>query len=365
MFVCGYVNGGGENIFIKKNSLTDVQAKHYAHQTRLRNNVTAFKNGETRTKKLKSKRGIVMVDSDFDIPSEIYSYESNLHTGDVFGKNEGSGTNEFDEKESGKTTRDNTKLQPGYNGITNTATTENSSKVVAPKRENESNVSVTDGGSGDEIFTIDNSTAESSTWPEYETIPFEFITETSTQSKYEIPYKNFTEIATEIWTQPDYDVQEIIPDICMNSACGTEELFITSSEERLFIPEGANFTLTCISKGSNHNSLSWYKSNGSVYFLQTLGSKAELHFNVPDTKTTHSGTYACVKWVNKNTCCNVQSNVTIYEVPLYRYHLIIIGIITATCLLICIFLTVRQSIALKIYTRHFAEKHGNVKNQLV
>lgn len=336
LVLCGYVNSAEyiSGTFIKKNS-PDIQIKEQKFPKAKWHKITpAIKNGDTRTKNI-SKRGIVMVDSDFDIPSEIYTYENDLDTGSVFEKNEGSGTGESNELV--KSTEDDISSMSELQKVLNISTILIQPTTKATKQTTEKTdiaTSINTEGSGDESL----------------------ITEEHYSTK---------EVSAKSYTTPDYDIQEKIPDICTNLTCDTNDLFIFTSEERTNIPEGKNFTLTCQSNNhSLHDMLYWYKSNGSEYFLQTLGTNAQLHLNIPNTKLIHSGIYVCVKWESKQTCCNVKSNLIIYEVPFYQYHLIIIGLVILVGMVLCIFLSVRRSIALKKYTKEFAERHGKFKSLL-
>lgn len=345
LVLCGSVNSAEyiSGTFIKKIS-QDMQIKQpKITKAKLHKIMPAIKNGDTRTKNI-SKRGIVMVDSDFDIPSEIYTYENNLDNDDVFEKNEGSGTSESNELV--KSTEDDissmSELQKWMN--ISTVLTQSTAKYTQPTTEKTDTViSISTEGSGDESL----------------------ITEEHYSTKNVSEHYSTTEVSTKSYTTPDYDIQEKISDICMNITCDTNDLNIFTSEERKNIPEGNNFTLTCKSNNhSLHDMLYWYKSNGSEYFLQTLGTNAQLHLNIPNTKLMHSGIYVCVKRESKQTCCNVKSNLIIYEVPFYQYHLIIIGLVILVGVVLCIFLSVRKSIALKKYTKEFAERHGKFKSLL-
>lgn len=336
LVLCGYVKSAEyiSGTFIKKIS-EDMQMKQQnILKAKFHKIMPAIKNGDTRTNNI-SKRGIVMVDSDFDIPSEIYTYENNLDTGNVFEKNEGSGTGESNELV--KSTEDDASSTSELQKVLNISTvlTQSTTKATSPTTEKPDTViSINTEGSGDEPL----------------------ITEEHYSTK---------EVSTKSYTTPDYDIQEKIPDICMNLTCDTNDLFIFTSEERTNIPEGKNFTLTCKSNNhSLHDMLHWYKSNGSEYFLQTLGTNEQLHLNIPNTKLIHSGIYVCVKRQSKQTCCNVKSNLIIYEVPFYQYHLIIIGLVILVGIVLCIFLSVRKSITLKKYTKEFAERHGKFKSLL-
>lgn len=336
LVLCGYVNSAEyiSGTFIKQIS-QDMQIKQQKiTKAKLHKDMPAIKNGDTRTKNI-SKRGIVMVDSDFDIPSEIYTYENNLDTDDVFEKNEGSGTGESNELV--KSTADDISSMSELQKVLNISTvlTQSTTKATQPTTEKTDTViSINTEGSGDESL----------------------VTEEHYSTK---------EMSTKSYTTPDYDIEEKIPDLCMNLTCDTNDLFIFTSEERINIPEEKNFTLTCKSSNhSLHDMLYWYKSNGSEYFLQTLGTNAQLHLNIPNTKLIHSGMYVCVKRESKQTCCNVKSNLIIYEVPFYQYHLIIIGLVILVGIVLCIFLSVRKSIALKKYTKEFAERHGKFQSLL-
>ena len=338
LVLCGCVSSAeyisGTSI---KNVLSDAQMKqHKFPKAKVYKITPIVKNSGARIKTVR-KRGIVMVDSDFDIPSEIYTYENNLDDRDIFEKNEGSGMSENDEEPT-KDAEGEITLTSELQKVTNISIspTQSTIKIMKPTTEKTSNISSTNiEGSGDESPTTEK----------------QFI---STK-----------EMSTESYTPPEFEIQEKISGTCMNSTCDTTDLFIFTSEERTNVAEGTNLTLMCKSNNhSLHTMLHLYKSNGSEYFLQTLGTNAQLHLNIPNTKLIHTGTYVCVKRESTGTCCNIKFNLIIYEVPLYQYHFIIIGIITLAGIVLCIFLSVRQSAALKKYTKEFAEKHGNMKNLL-
>lgn len=271
----------------------------------------------------------LVVNEDFELLPYLNESNSEINVDE---EDDGSGTDAFDEHEASVTELYNNTLDYEYQQKTSSAKTSTQSMTNATEQVLKTTVQSSTmfdlDGSGDDIIQVTTETPDSRSTP------------------------------------PGHIGQETIPDICINSTCDANELFVSLSEESNIIAEGTNFTFSCNSNYSDHT-LHWYKSNGSVYFLQAFGSEKQLHLTLTDTKSIHSGKYICVHWVSQENCCSLQSDLKVYEVPLYKYHIIILGLIVAACLIICIVLSVRQSKTMKSYTKHFMKRHGSVKTQLL
>lgn len=137
--------------------------------------------------------------------------------------------------------------------------------------------------------------------------------------------------------------------LCMNFTCDLKDLIISPSLSET-VPEGINLTLTCsLANATEQGSLKWYKYNESDHFLlEELSDGHEINHAIPKTILNHSGTYMCFKFTEQS-CCHGKLEITVYEMPNYKQHLIIIGSVVAVSLLICIFIAIRKSVKTKKY----------------
>lgn len=337
---CSHASGVKSSMVLLNNYSSEKEVKNHASDRHVFHKVVPINREIPEIQSIhRIKRGIVIVDDDFDVPPGMIrngkDFKSEIfdHTG--YESAVGGSGDEADGS-ANETTTSIMEIYPTSPSVTVTEKTSVQDKKFTELKLKSTTVSTPrlvnydSEGSGDNVlhYTKEYSTTEAS-------------------------------------TQPSKDAYEPIPDICLNTTCSSNDLLIDFTEKSNLIPEGKNLTFSCINNNSDYTMLFWYKSNGSIHFLNAFGREQILLLNVPDTKTIHSGLYMCVKWISKESCCNLKMHLTVYEIPQYTYHFIILALIALACLIICIFLAVRQSMSVREYTDQFAQKHGSVNQQLL
>ncbi|KAF8791905.1 hypothetical protein HNY73_003571 [Argiope bruennichi] len=311
----------------------------------------------------REKRGIVIIDEDFNIPPEPGvkqgwgdgNFEKNVTKSDkksieIMSTEEGSGQTE--EGFSTDTIHNTTPelLQISTNKI----------KVIPTKeyRKMTSTSEYTDK----ETSTSEHTDKETSTsehadkmvstsgHAEKETSPMEYTDKMATTE--DIEGSGEISVSTQISStteEPKEQEEKSAIKVCLKHTCNSDDLLLTPGITRK-VPEGTNLTLSCSSVNTTeHGVLKLYKYNDSENLLLEESNKEEkLNFDIPMSQRHHSGTYMCLKFTEES-CCHQQLDITVYEMPNYKTHLIIIGLVAAISLFTCILLGIYRSFKTKNY----------------
>ncbi|GFR02704.1 uncharacterized protein TNCT_189461 [Trichonephila clavata] len=154
---------------------------------------------------------------------------------------------------------------------------------------------------------------------------------------------------SEMTEEPTETVEKSIIKTCLKLTCDSQDLIISPGISRM-VPVGTNLTLTCtVMNASEQDTLMLYKHNeNETSLLQESSKEQKLNFDIPLSQQHHSGTYMCLK-LSEQSCCHQQLDISVYEVPNYKYHLIIIGLVAAVSLFACILLGICRHIKVKKY----------------
>ncbi|GFS84562.1 uncharacterized protein NPIL_179561 [Nephila pilipes] len=137
--------------------------------------------------------------------------------------------------------------------------------------------------------------------------------------------------------------------MCLKLTCNSQDLIISPGISRK-VPEGTNLTISCtVVNASEQDTLLLYKYNeNDTSLLQESTNEQKLRFDISLSQKHHSGMYMCLK-ITEQSCCHQQLDISVYEVPNYKYHLIIIGLVAAVSLFACILLGICKKIKAKKY----------------
>lgn len=303
----------------------------------------------------REKRGIVLIDEDFNVPPEP-GVKQGWGDGD-FDKN----TTKSDKKniETMSTEEGSGQIEEVFSTVTIHNTTPEQLQMstdkikVTPTKEYDKMISTS------ELTDKATSTSEhadkmvsTSEHANKETSPTEYTDKiTSTTEDIE----GSGEISVQ-FTQPSSTTEELEEQdekstikFCFKRTCNSDDLLLSPGITRK-VPEGTNLTLSCSSvNSSGHGLLKLYKYNDSDSpLLQESNKEENLNFDIPLSQRHHSGTYMCLKFTEES-CCHQQLDITVYEVPNYKTHLIVIGLIAAISLFTCILLGIYRSFKTKNY----------------
>ncbi|GIX98240.1 uncharacterized protein CDAR_115771 [Caerostris darwini] len=274
------------------------------------------------------KRGIVLINEDFDVPPEPgikqgwsdgeynNSTKSDL---EIMSKEEGSGDEEFS---STKTSQSTTPEPVSSTKTTPSTTTEQFSSTRIIKKTTPEELQI----------STDNKVSSTTDDPDIE-------------GSGEISV-HYTPIS--LATEEPTEVDDIIK-ICLRLTCDSEDLNLSPGISTK-VPEGTNLTLSCTAvNASKQSMLKLYKYNDSDnLLLQESDKEQKLNFDIPLSQQQHSGTYVCLK-LTQGSCCHQQLDIKVYEIPNYKYHLIIIGLVAAISLFTCMLLGIHRRIKTKNY----------------
>lgn len=294
----------------------------------------------------RSKRGIVLIDEDFDVPpgpgvKQSWSdgdFDSNgvlivKNASRIFSEGDGSGSSETvsDELTHTKFTRfvtpDNLQL----------TSVQDHKITTSDDYEN-----LEASGDGDTpILNATETSMDGAT-------PSTHVSASTDASENTSEGVSSTHVAV-ITVIPRKVTDDSYEHLCMNFTCNLIDLIITPSLSET-VPEGIHFNLTCsLANATEQGSLKWYKYNEKDHFLlEEVSDGHEINHAISKTILNHSGTYMCFK-ITGQSCCHRKLVITVYEMPNYKQHFIIIGSVVAVSLLICIFIAICKSVKTKKY----------------
>ncbi|KFM72047.1 hypothetical protein X975_15426, partial [Stegodyphus mimosarum] len=298
----------------------------------------------------RSKRGIILIDEDFDKPAEpgvkhgwssgeVEARESlRLNDKNIF-TDEGSGSNVISETtetmySAGQTGDHGNRISDTTETTYLADQTRTGSKLISEPTEATYSISQTNVRNTKPPSTETSASNISKAW----------ITNIE-GSGDDISVQSTVTAFTE--SIPDL---HIIQNLCVNFTCFDSEIYIYP-EHVAKVPEGSNLLLSC--SATNSSMLYWYKDNGTeASLLRKSQEHYELFYNISHTKTHHSGKYICLR-IKENSCCLKEVHITVYVVPAYQYHLLLICIIMAVCLITCTVLGIWRTITIKKYAKQF------------
>lgn len=302
----------------------------------------------------RKKRGIVLIDEDFDVPPEpgVKQSWSNGESDKNFTKStakdnlemtsmdEENQTDEISSINSDNITPE--QLQLSTNRSTSTRKVSIASQNTTPGQLQSST-------NGSKNF---QSTVEDTTHGQLQQSTDKNRVTSSTEFPDIEGSGDITEqyVSTSERTEEPTDMAEkSIIKKCLKLTCDSQDLIISPGISRM-VPEGTNLTLTCtVVNASEQDTLMLYKHNeNDSSLLHESSTEQKLNFDIPLSKQHHSGTYMCLK-LTENSCCHQQLDISVYEVPNYKYHLIIIGLVAAVSLFACILLGICKHIKVKKY----------------
>ncbi|CAL1279080.1 unnamed protein product [Larinioides sclopetarius] len=306
----------------------------------------------------REKRGIVLIDEDFNVPPEAGvkqgwgngDFDKNTTKSDkknieMISTEEGSGQigEDFSTSTIHNTTPEQLQMSTDKIKVTPTkeydkiSTSEHSDKATATSEHADKMVSTSEH-SDKATATSEHANKEKSSTEYTDKI-------TSTTEDIE----GSGEISVPITEEPEKQDEKSTIAVCLKRICNSDDLLLSPGITRK-VPEGTNLTLSCSSVNSSvHGLLKLYKYNDSDSpLLQESVKEENLNFDIPLSQRHHSGTYMCLKFTEES-CCHQQLDITVYEVPNYKTHLIIVGLIAAISLFTCILLGIYRSFKTKNY----------------
>ncbi|GFY78766.1 uncharacterized protein TNIN_293481 [Trichonephila inaurata madagascariensis] len=300
----------------------------------------------------RTKRGIVLIDEDFDVPPEpgIKQSWSNGESDKNVTKsgakmmillgeeNQTESNEEISSINSDNVTPE--QLQLSTNRSTSSRAVSSTSQNTTPEQ----------------LMLTTNRSKEFQSTDKYTTNE---QLQQSTDKNWATSSKEFSEIegsgdVTEliisvVTEEPTETVEKSIIKMCLKLTCDSQDLIISPGISRM-VPVGTNLTLTCtVMNASEQDTLMLYKHNeNETSLLQESSKEQKLNFDIPLSQQHHSGMYMCLK-LSEQSCCHQQLDISVYEVPNYKYHLIIIGLVAAVSLFACILLGICRHIKVKKY----------------
>ncbi|GFT71162.1 uncharacterized protein TNCV_3001691 [Trichonephila clavipes] len=299
----------------------------------------------------RTKRGIVLIDEDFDVPPEPgikqswSNGESDKNVTKLGAKMMSMGEENQTESNEEISSINSDNITPEQLQLSTNRST--SSRAVSSTSQNTT---------PEQLMLTTNRSKEFQSTDKYTTNE---QLQQSTDKNRATSSKELTEIEgsgdvteliiSEMTEEPTEMVEKSIIKMCLKLTCDSEDLIISPGISRM-VPVGTNLTLTCtVMNASEQDTLMLYKHNeNETSLLQESSKEQKLNFGIPLSQQHHSGTYMCLK-LSEQSCCHQQLDISVYEVPNYKYHLIIIGLVAAVSLFACILLGICRHIKVKKY----------------